>query len=300
MPSFAKAGNQAAKAVSRSNAIGTSRHGSQDRAIHSLGTARSYEHALTRVAEWDHAHGGTGLLDMTDDRAQAYLAERAEQVAQPTIDQERQALEQLPQVSGLERVHSAIERGGLAHESRAYTYSQIQAIASAQTERHALATEIAADAGLRAHELYTLRPASERTASDHREWRDDRHTGRSDVAIYTVEGKGGLVREVGISRDLADRLEDRRYEQAREVSDRGIRYESHYDIGGGVSWSASFSRASDRELGYSTGAHGVRHEYAQERVETLQAAGYSYDDALGVVAEEMGHFRSDITETYLR
>ena len=42
------------------------------------------------------------------------------------------------------------------------------------------------------------------------------------------------------------------------------------------------------------------HNFAQERMDELQGSGFSYDDALVIVSQEMGHFRGDITETYLR
>ena len=49
-----------------------------------------------------------------------------------------------------------------------------------------------------------------------------------------------------------------------------------------------------------TGAHGVRHTYAQERVIELQRQHYRFEDAKEVVSQEMGHFRADIIDTYLR
>lgn len=52
-------------------------------------------------------------------------------------------------------------------------------------------------------------------------------------------------------------------------------------------------------LGWSRGAHGVRHSYAQERMAELQR-GLRYDDALEVVSQELGHFRPGITREYLR
>ena len=61
----------------------------------------------------------------------------------------------------------------------------------------------------------------------------------------------------------------------------------------------SVSAASERALGWSTGAHGLRHSYAQERMAELQAS-LSRDAALTTVSQEMGHFRPEITETYLR
>ncbi len=81
--------------------------------------------------------------------------------------------------------------------------------------------------------------------------------------IYTAVGKGGLVREACISNDLAERLEATRLDEPKDVLDRGIEYQTCYAIGGGNAWSASFTRASERELGYSTGAHGFRHSYAR-------------------------------------
>ncbi len=54
----------------------------------------------------------------------------------------------------------------------------------------------------------------------------------------------------------------RRLESGRVVTDRGITYRQHYDIGGGNAWSKSFSETSSRALGWSHGAHGLRHSYA--------------------------------------
>ncbi|MDN4711067.1 site-specific integrase, partial [Vibrio parahaemolyticus] len=65
-------------------------------------------------------------------------------------------------------------------------------------------------------------------------------------------------------------------------------------------WSNSFSAASKRVLGWSEGAHGLRHSYAQERMHELQKAGFNRDLALETVSQEMGHFRPEITEVYLR
>jgi integrase len=176
----------------------------------------------------------------------------------------------------------------------------VQLIAAAQTPRHALATRIAHAAGLRAHELLTLHLISEQPASGHRPWSPARFQGRADQVRYTVVGKGGLVREVALPRPLAVQLEARRLPGPTRVIDRQVYYMHCYDIGGGKGWSESFRAASHRALEWSTGAHGLRHSYAQERVEELQNLGMDYHEALEVVSQEMGHFRPDITEVYLR
>ena len=117
---------------------------------------------------------------------------------------------------------------------------------------------------------------------------------------YVVAGKGGLRREVLLGRDIAARLEARRLKTPREVRDRGIVYRQHYDISGGNTWSKSFTDASERALGWSNGAHGLRHSYAQERMAELQHTGKGYAQAREVLSQELGHFRADVVETYLR
>ena len=86
----------------------------------------------------------------------------------------------------------------------------------------------------------------------------------------------------------------------KTVRDRGIRIVSHYDVIGGKSFTNLFSRGSLKTFGWSEGAHGLRHSYAQRRIDELQDAGQSYPQALGIVSQELGHFRPEITEVYLR
>jgi integrase len=122
---------------------------------------------------------------------------------------------------------------------------------------------------------------------------------RETTISYTVHGKGGLIREVRIPIPLAQRLERTRLTEARIVKDRGINYQQLYGIGGGQPWSKSVSAASKGALGWSNGAHGLRHTYAQERMAVLQRQ-LTRKQALAVVSQEMGHFRPEITEVYLR
>ena len=302
MPSFRKAADQADRMIRHSLALKTKRHDNRDDGkIHSRGTARAYQQALTGAAAWLQEKANNQALErMTAEQAHQYLQERRETVRQKTLDLDRQALQILPQIDKLDRIKSRLDRSPLETGGRAYTSVQVQMVAAAQSERHALATEIAHAGGLRGHELLTLRHADEQAASTHRKWSAERFEGRPDSVRYTVVGKGGLVREVALSVYLSERLEERCWERPKTVTDRGIRYTQHYDLGGGLAWSRSFSAASKRALGWSTGGHGLRHSYAQERIEDLQQDGHTYDSALGLVSQEMGHFRADLTEVYLR
>ena len=48
------------------------------------------------------------------------------------------------------------------------------------------------------------------------------------------------------------------------------------------------------------GSHGLRWSYAQERHNEVQQHGYTYEQSLSIVSQELGHERADITEHYLR
>lgn len=280
----------------------------QGSVVESVRSVANYERALTRVAEWLHSEHRAGreggdLRSLTPERAREYLEQRGEQIRQKALDQERQAIQLMQQhvshqLALGERLPVVRSELTQAETSRSYTPEQVAAVANRQHDANRLATEIAYAAGLRAHELLTLRPAAERPPDD-RPAREEKFQGREGER-YTVVGKGGLCREVLIPRELADRLEAARLAEPQRVTDRGVHYQQHYAIGGGQRWSNSWSQASNAALGWSNGAHGVRHSYAQERMGELQRAGLSYRDALETASQEMGHFRPEITEVYLR
>jgi hypothetical protein len=274
----------------------------QGSVINSVRTVGNYEERLTEVAKTVNAEFKCGLRDLTVEQAHQYLTDRATEVGQKTLDMERQAIQCMMQnVTGklgkTEKLDVIKSEQQQILSSRSYTPEQVKMIADAQTERNSLATDISHAAGIRAHEIFTLLPRAERDPSD-RPALAEKFSGREGV-IYTVEGKGGLVREVLIPKDLAERLEARRLEQPIQITDRGVNYTSHYDINGGNRWSSSFTTASNRALNWSAGAHGLRHSYAQERMSELQKS-MLYEKALKVVSQEMGHFRPEITEVYLR
>lgn len=299
MAKFAK--NVDPKAVAEKQAANVMKQ-MQGKNLASVGTVRNYEERLTIVAQHVNAEFKCGLRDLTIEQAHQYLSDRATEVGPKTLDMERQAIQcmmqnvtgKLGQTEKLDVIQSEHKQ---ILSSRSYTNEQIQMVVNAQTERNALATEIAHAAGLRAHELHTLQRLDERT-SDPRPALEEKFYGREGER-YTVEGKGGLIREVLIPKHLSERLEERRFEHPQQIVDRGVNYTTHYNINGGNRWSSSFSSASNRALNWSTGAHGLRHSYAQERMSELQKS-MPYEKALEVVSQEIGHFRPKITEIYLR
>lgn len=277
--------------------------------IASVGTNRNYKACLTQVAQWvkDNRLGDLRQLDI--ETAKQYIREKAASVGQKTLDQHRQAIQAHLHATGVleEKATLPVTKAAIETppEHRAYTAAQVAVVAKAQSEKNAFATQIAYAAGLRAHELLTLRPLCEQPA-DIRRYEDGsvkslptKWKGRDGGVPYSVIGKGGLIREVRIPGDLSERLERQRLPEPQAVEDRGVFYKQYYNITGGQKWSNSFSAASTRSLGWSTGAHGLRHSYAQERMHELSKI-CTYEQALETVSQEMGHFRPDITTTYLR
>ena len=292
MAKFASPGRQAASVMKQL----------QGDTLRSVGTIRNYEQSLTRVSEFLQKNSLGDLRSLTPEKAISYLEIRGQEVGQKTVDMERQAIQCMMQnvtqkLAPTEKLPVVKSEQAQILNSRAYSKQQVEMIAAAQTEKNAFSTQIAYAAGLRAHELLTITRTTEKPA-DARPSLDTKFSGRDGI-IYTVTGKGGLTRNILLPANLAIQLENRRLE-TRTVADRGVFYQQRYDISGGNRWSSSFTAASQRTLGWSSGAHGVRHSYAQERMSELQKAGMTRDASLEIVSQEMGHFRPEITETYLR
>ena len=302
MAKFAKPAKQAASVMKCLQGKGN--------VLESVGTVRNYESALRVAAAWAQENKiDGGLRGMSVEDAVRFLHERSTEVGQKTIDLDRQALQCMMQnvthkLDANERLEMV---KGLPQQltSRVYTPEQVQAIADHQQPHNGLATEIAYATGVRASELLTLRPIEDRTPDIRLRDGVDRtletkFTGREESVAYTVHGKGGLIREVRIPTALADRLEATRLPEPKVIQDRGINRETWYGIGGGNAWSASVTRTSEKLFGWSHGAHGLRHTYAQERMTELRQKGLQEETAKETVSQEVGHFRPDITDTYLR
>ena len=257
--------------------------------IAGVGTNRNYLAVLQVISKTIKGD----LKNLTRDQAIGYLTDRSSELGQKSLDMSRQAMQHLIN----EKLPVIKTEKTEFLKSKSYTPGQIQEIAKHQNQRNALATKIVHSSGLRAHELFTLRPVSEQKA-DVRPSNEFKFSGREPGQIYTVVGKGGLTREISIPDNLAKELEQNRLDGQISVTDRGVHYEQHYNISAGVNFSRSFSRVSNTVLGHSHGAHGLRHSYVQERMKEVTAS--TYKEALIIVSQEIGHFSTKNTETYLR
>jgi|GEM_PF-324470 len=272
---------------------------------------RSFNETTAALARIGAALGVERLKNIDSAKAHEYLINRINDershnkimhaefsnryVSQKTIDAERKALSVLlkQDIPRIQTPHVSVKK------ARAYTNEQVAAIANCQSEKNALSTRIAHHAGLRASELLTLQRKDELKITASRSWNKDRFAGESGVR-YVVKGKGGLIREVILSNDLVKELEANRRVEPIVVKDRGINHTSYYDISGGNKFSSSFSNASQQALGFSNGAHGLRHQYVQSRMIVLQTLGHTEKSAKVIVSQEVGHFRASVTSVYLK
>lgn len=268
----------------------TSDHAEYEYVIHSLATERIHRSALTVFILYTRTHNLGPVRKLQLEHGIGYMEYRSTEVGWKQLQQDSRTLKLVFGWNLPTFATDLPDTGG-----RAYTKQQIEHIISCQSKRVAFSTIIAADAGLRAHELYTLRRIDEQAPSPHRPWNPHRFTGLDEPrTIYTVKGKGGLIREVSISNPLVEQLESLRLAKPQLVRDREINYSAHYDLTGGARWSQAFSVSCKKALRRSHGAHGLRHSYAQDRMQTLMQRNFIHDDALSIVSNELGHFRPDI------
>ena len=88
-----EAAQQAKYWVKHGLALGKSRHGNhRDGLIHSVGTKRNYEGALTRFCRWIQHTKFRDLESVSIKNTMRYLEERSTQVGQKTLDLDRQAI----------------------------------------------------------------------------------------------------------------------------------------------------------------------------------------------------------------
>ncbi len=300
MISTLKNANHAKNLISRNSAIGipkprlTKEERKNHYLIHSIGTLNTYKTEITRYLNWTTEHG-IKAID-SKQHLRNFLEEMSEERVQTSLDKCRMAF----RIAFRKRLKKTVSKLPTVRNARDYSFRELLEVLSAMTEKNAISAMIAFCSGLRAHEFCTIRPLEFGERSTTRTWRNDLFSGMSDHKIYLVTGKNGLVRYVAIPSKLSIALEQYRYPHPINVTDRGLHYQMYYDIGFGLNLSSSFSQASKKTLGKSNGIHGLRHSYAKNRMRQQADLNINYEDALTIVSQEMGHFRPEITKTYLR
>ena len=169
-------------------------------------------------------------------------------------------------------------------EARAYSDAKA-VVDGLEKEEHRLVASIQLESGARVNEASLV---DEKRLGGIQEYR-----GEEVGVIHLQKGdaKGGLERNLRVSKELYEKVEKYVKENERLHVSRG--HERY------LYRSSLKSSAESAGMKY-TGSHGLRHNYAQNRMEELTSGGMGHRVALTTVSVEMGHFREDITKHYLR
>lgn len=290
----------AQRAVRANVQHGLSRHSSPDRAktmVTSILTEKAHVSALTGYAKQLKLVTGKNLKNSKTNDALQYLESLAETRRQSTVDLARQAINL--HVHPDRPIPYICSQVPTIVRNRAYTAEQIQLLCAEADPCMRVSISLASDAGLREMELLTLARFSRLTPSDRR-WHEDRFSGRADDAPFVVHGKGGLVREVRVNQENAEKLKLAERAHPVRIDHRGAHLMSHFDLIGGHKFSSKFGRLSQRVLGFSQGGHGLRHSFSQRRRDELLCLGFCLNEAIQILSHELGHFATKNTLAYLR
>jgi integrase len=264
--------------------------------IVSVGTERNTRDCLTLFIRWLRKERGKdwhqhSARDITD-----YLNLRSQFVRQSTLDGDRLALQRV-----LNRpIPYVVAKIPTPLEVRAYLPIQVTTLCANAVPDLSLSIALAVDCGVRAAELLSLAPVS-KLREDYRPWHPSRFLGReAPFQLFCVVGKGGLKRNVAISKVLADEVKSKLLASPREFVDRQIKVTQFVNLLGGHRLSRQFTELSKATLEFSNGFHGLRHSYARRRIAELQLAGLNFKEALLALSSEVGHFSTANTLTYLR
>jgi integrase len=180
-----------------------------------------------------------------------------------------------------DKANEDLEKG---YEARSYEKPK-EIINGLQNERYQMVASIQYEGGARINEASLI---DEKRLGGIIE-RDGKEYGV--IALQRGDSKGGDPRDLYISKETYNRV-------AAYVAENG---KLHIQRGSERQEYRNAIKAVAEETGQRYGgSHGFRHNFAQERVAELQEAGHGYSVALTMVSQEMGHYREDITEHYLR
>lgn len=289
-----------AKAEARENGAVGAAEIAKELGVYSYATGDAYRDVWRHIGEY--AKNEYGVKDMeriTGEQVQAYLNSKIEEgVARATFDQYAAAAEKLEvalnrfaaqnetgntynfELKDVRQV-AAQEIGNRNHEARAYA-DPAKLCSNLEDKQHALAAQMQHESGGRVKEISQIKEGQLKGLQA------DRITGELKGRIE-VDGKGGKTRELQVSPAVYARL------QAAIAANDGV-----FKVADYKAYVAVLEKSAGQTGQGYNGSHGLRWNYAQERMQELQAHGLTFEQALREVSVDMGHERSDITLHYLK
>lgn len=146
-------------------------------------------------------------------------------------------------------------------ESRAYSNHTLNLARQLQSPKTAISTQLQQEYGLRMNEATHF---------------------RLNDNILTTQGKGGYIITKEITQELADKIKP--YLTNQKFTHSNSTYEKELRV--------TYEKVATKSDTKWNGTHGIRHTYAQTRLEQ----GATKEE----ISKEMGHHREEIIETYIR
>lgn len=288
----------AAKEAARAAGATQSQDVAKHTAIYSFKTGEAYKDTWVNFAVYCRdVEGLKDLEKVTAAHVESYLGARIEQgVSLATWKQDAAALGKLETALTMraEKLGNGQVfelRAGISRDLRQDAKETLTAFAGnraymdaravvggVKNELHQLGAKLQLEAGGRLNEVAKIEAGQLKGTAI------DLHTGK-EVGLIEIHGKGGKIGDLRPSLETYRAIE-------REVLSAG-----RFQIDKSEYRESLRAAAGDQYEGKST--HGLRWNFAQERMGELGGAGLKYEQALQVVSWEMGHERADITEHYL-
>ncbi|MDY0194310.1 MAG: integrase domain-containing protein [Aliarcobacter butzleri] len=270
-------GTSKSQARNNSGLKGQNGHKISDKA-HSIKELQNLRTVTTQYVNFvKENYQGKVASNINAESARAFIASKAQTVASSTLNTYISTMNKVVDNLAKDNIGS-LQRNDIKdikqdfntsknHENRAY--ENVESIKEAMRDTTmSISSDLQAEAGLRADD-----------AINSSKW-----TINNDNTITINGSKGGIEYTTRA-------LSDETIQRAREAQENG--YKANY----------TEYREALREAVISTnqdynGTHGLRYNFAQERVEELKNNGYSEDEAKAQTSLEMGHSRIDITNHY--
>jgi integrase len=260
----------------------------QNTGIYSYSTADDYREIWITAGKYAKAHFGLKHIEtITGEHLQAFLMSKIEaKVAHSTFMTYAAALEKLAvalnmyaEKQGFDtkynfsndiRVARKIAHKELERFDGVRSYANPEELIEMLEHPFKLIASIQHIGGARLDEVYGIMPSS--LKADNR---------------VTVKGKGGKVRDIKITPEDYTQLEAHLQKEGDFKFNKAL-YLYH------------LKTASEKSNQKYNASHGLRWNFAQNRMHELQKNGKVREQGLVIVSQEMGHERADITEHYLK
>lgn len=265
----------------------------QNTGIYSYSTADDYRDVWINVFKYAKEHFGIKNIELINaEHIEFFLLSKIDDnVAHSTFMKYAAALEKLSvalrlyfkkdydfniNISGVREIaHNELKR---FNDSRAYK-EPVKLIKELENELYRLIASIQYYAGARIDEIYGIKPGNIAEFSK-RPYTND------NIGIIAVKGKGGKIRDIYLPvkeyKELKNLVENHRFEFRKSA------------------YLNTLKKSSVKTNQKYNGSHGLRWNFAQNRMKELQKIGLIYEQCLTIVSNEMGHERADITEHYLK